>query len=67
MATWDELRSKHGTPEEFECAVWKAYNQFFITMEEATAAIGKYREEYAATPDRPMELPQDDQIVKEVL
>ena len=46
-----ELRSSHGTPEEFERAVWEAHGQLFVTTDEAVAAIGKYREEYAAAPE----------------
>jgi hypothetical protein len=46
MPTREELRSKHGTPEEFERAVWKAYADLFITKGEADAAIAKYRVEW---------------------
>jgi hypothetical protein len=41
-----ELKNKHGTPNEFEEAVWKAWMQLFIKFEEATAAISKYRDEW---------------------
>jgi hypothetical protein len=53
MATKAELRSSHGTPEEFERAVWEAHGQLFCTTDEATAAIGKYRREYADAPEGP--------------
>jgi hypothetical protein len=49
--TKGELREKHGTPEEFERAVWEAHSQLFVTTDEAVKAIGKYREEYAAAEE----------------
>jgi len=45
------LRASHGTPEEFERAVWEAYSNLFCTRDEALAAIGRYREDYAAAAD----------------
>jgi hypothetical protein len=53
VATRAELRSSHGTPEEFERAIWEAHAQLFITTDEAAAAIGKYREEYLAAGEAP--------------
>ena len=53
MKTKNELREAHGTPEEFERAVWAASNDLFVTDDEARAAILKYRAEYAAAPDGP--------------
>lgn len=50
MKTKEELRAAHGTPEEFEAAVWRAANDLFITDDEARAGIEKYRAEYAAAP-----------------
>ncbi|HEY2155990.1 MAG TPA: hypothetical protein VGH33_10195 [Isosphaeraceae bacterium] len=50
MPTREELRAKHGTPEAFERAVWKAYADLFITKGEADAAIAKYRTEWNLAP-----------------
>lgn len=41
-----ELMKKHGTPLDFSIAVWRAWEDFFITMEEAKEAISKYRDEW---------------------
>jgi hypothetical protein len=41
-----ELKAKHGTPDEFERAVWAAYAGLWVTEEEAKRAIGKYRQEW---------------------
>jgi hypothetical protein len=41
-----ELKGKHGTPDEFEAAVWNAHDQLFLTADEAVAAINKYRQEW---------------------
>ena len=46
-STREGLKAQHGTPEEFERAVWEAYTQLFITKEEADEAIRKYRGEWA--------------------
>ena len=43
-----ELAEKHGTPEQFEKAIWKAWDDLFITSGEADAAIKKYRAEWDA-------------------
>ena len=43
-----ELAYKHGTPEQFEKAIWKAWDDLFITSDEADAAIKKYRAEWDA-------------------
>jgi protein subunit release factor A len=45
-AKQDELAEKHGTPEQFEKAVWKAYSDLFGSQEEAVSAIRKYRNEW---------------------
>jgi hypothetical protein len=45
--TRDELEEKHGTPEEFQKAVWNAANQLMITDEEAKIAIRKYLKEWS--------------------
>ena len=47
-AKQDELDEKHGTPEQFEKAIWKAYADLFITHEEATSAIRRYQAEWDA-------------------
>jgi hypothetical protein len=44
-----ELEEKHGTPDQFEKAIWKAYADLFITMPEAMAAIQKYKAEWEQT------------------
>lgn len=46
MATQEELREKHGTPEEFERAVWEAHAQLFVATEEAMKTIAKYHDEW---------------------
>jgi len=45
-AKQDELAEKHGTPEQFEKAIWKAYSDLFISHEEATSAIRRYQTEW---------------------
>ena len=40
------LKSIHGTPEEFEKAIWAAHGYFVITQNEAQRAIDKYKEEW---------------------
>lgn len=35
----EELAEQHGTPEQFEKAIWEAYADLFITRTEAWAAI----------------------------
>lgn len=42
----EKLKEKHGTPEEFEKAVWRACDDLFCTVAEAKAAIEKYRTEW---------------------
>ena len=65
VKTRAELRSSHGTPEEFEHAVWEAHAQLFVTTDEANTAIGKYREEYAAAaPEN--EVPMEGKNVHQV-
>jgi len=41
-----KLVEKHGTPEQFEEAVWNAYDTLFITEMEATTAIDHYKREW---------------------
>ncbi len=41
-----QLRRKHGTPAQFETAVWKAVGE--ISVSEAKRAIDNYNQEYAA-------------------
>ena len=64
MPTRDELTAKHGTPEEFERAVWEAYCNLFVTKDEAEAAIIKYREEWSNAKDQ---TPQDEAPHPQVL
>jgi hypothetical protein len=42
----EELAEKHGTPEQFEKAIWKAYSDLFISHEEGTSAIRRYQTEW---------------------
>lgn len=41
----EELIKKHGTLDQFEKAVWKAYDDLLITHSEAVAGIDKYKKE----------------------
>lgn len=50
-----DLAEMHGTPEQFEKAIWKACYDLFITSDEADAAIKKYREEWDAAGQAPAE------------
>ena len=50
IKTREELTAKHGTPKEFERAVWAAWAQLFVTTAEAEKAIVKYRDEWLAAP-----------------
>jgi len=43
-----KLAKLHGTPEEFENAVWRAYCDLYITMDEALNGIKKYKNEWRA-------------------
>lgn len=45
-----ELAEKHGTPAQFEAAVWRAAEAGEITIAEARAAIEKYQAEFTAAP-----------------
>lgn len=45
--TRQQLQAQHGTPAEFELAVWKAYTDLMVTADEAAVAIHKYRQEWA--------------------
>lgn len=49
--TKEELRKKHGTPKEFEDAIWRACNDLFITDSEAIDAIKKYEKEWESAKD----------------
>lgn len=40
-----DLIALHGSPQEFELAVWRAHADLFLTTEEARAAIHEYHEE----------------------
>jgi len=44
--TKKKLTEKHGTPEEFEKAIWNAYNSLMITFPEAVKAIRDYNNEW---------------------
>lgn len=46
MSTLDDMRKKGGTPEEFKKACGDALVQGFITLEEAEAAVERYRLEW---------------------
>lgn len=48
--TKEVLLAGHGTPEEFEQAIWRAANDLFLTDDEACVAITKYRKEYSEAP-----------------
>ncbi len=41
-----ELAEKHGTPEQFEKAIWKAYTDLFLSATEAWSAIRSYQYEW---------------------
>ena len=43
-----QLAEQHGTPEQFESAIWQAYNELMITAAEADGAIQKYRADWDA-------------------
>lgn len=43
-----ELAAKHGTPQQFRAAVWRACCDLFVTVEEYHAAADKYDAEFAA-------------------
>ncbi len=42
----EELAKKHGTPKKFEEAVWVAYNEIGLSIDEAEKAISKYKDEW---------------------
>ena len=52
--TKEDLRKKHGTPKEFADAIWAAWADLFITMEEAKAAIHKYHNEWDNAEEKPI-------------
>jgi len=43
-----QLRARHGTPEDFEAAVWACE---MVTDTEAERAIRRYRQQWAAAPE----------------
>ena len=43
LPTKQELREAHGTPDEFESAVWLSHADLFVTTDEALKAIREYR------------------------
>ena len=43
-----ELREAHGTPRDFELALWAAWNQNFVSLQELQDADAKYRAEFEA-------------------
>jgi hypothetical protein len=45
-AQQNELAEKHGTPEQFEKAIWKACDDLAITTQEAVAEINGYKYEW---------------------
>lgn len=44
-----EMRKHHGTPAEFEVAVWQAVGE--ISIEEAVNAVLKYKTEWHEAPE----------------
>lgn len=51
--TQQEKRRAHGTPDEFEAAVWRAQADGYVTGEEAFEASQSYRRDYYEAPDGP--------------
>jgi hypothetical protein len=49
-----DLKKEHGTPAEFERAVWKACDALYITPGEARAAIAKYKQEWLDAAEIPL-------------
>jgi hypothetical protein len=45
-AQQQKLAREHGTPEQFEVYIWKAYEDLFITLREARGVIDGYRAEW---------------------
>jgi hypothetical protein len=63
--TQAELRARHGTPEAFEKAVWRAYAQLFITYDEAVDAIAIYRQEWdEAAHETSQDQASDSQVLR---
>lgn len=48
--TQREMIAKHGTPDQFEAAVWRAHADGFVTTAEADEAIRKYKSDYNGAP-----------------
>lgn len=48
--TREAKAKEHGTPEEFESAIWRAQADGFVTTNEAIATIRRYYAEYEAAP-----------------
>ena len=46
-----ELAEKHGTPEQFEKAIWKACDDLTITTKEAVATINGYKYEWLSAAE----------------
>ena len=57
-----QLAERHGTPEQFEKAIWKAWDDLLITSGEADAAIKKYHAKWdaAGTQGETMSEPKAD-------
>jgi len=50
--TKKEYIEKYGTPESFEKAIWKAFEDLFINYTEAINAIRHFNIEYNNSPDK---------------
>lgn len=48
--TQGEMNAKHGTPDQFEAAVWRAQADGFVTTKEAYEAVRKYKSDYNSAP-----------------
>ena len=46
--TREEMEQRHGTPESFEAAVWRALGE--ITYDEYLAAVRRYRRQWWQAP-----------------
>lgn len=52
------LKSVHGTPEDFEKAIWTAHGYLVITENESRRAIEKYKDEWEAAGRKPTKAEQ---------
>jgi hypothetical protein len=52
VSAQDQLRAKHGTPEEFERVTWDAYTDRQINASTAMEAIARYRKQWVAAGDQ---------------